>query len=290
MIAPVITGFVYALVGVTGVMAIDLVTFAVAIAVLYLVHIPQPKRTSIGAGVGGTVWGEMREGLRFLWGRPVLLYLMIYAAALNFLLSGPVSLNTPYILTLTGDEGTLGLLLGALNVGMVVGGIAMTIWGGTRPRIHGIMIGLLFRASWLALYGVARAPWALGLALFFLFFTKALVDGSFMSILQLKVPPEMQGRVFSLLFQMMYIANPLSLLVTGPLVDRFLEPAVGKPGWSIVAPLVGSRPGSGMGLLMVFAGVAIGLLTAVVYALPKTRSVEADLPDYLPLALREEGL
>jgi hypothetical protein len=225
----------------------------------------------------------MGEGLRFLWARRVLLNLMVYAAFLNFLLSGPSSLNTPYLLTLTGDEGTLGLLLGVLNVGMVLGGVAVMIWGGTRPRIHGIMIGLLFRAFWLALYGIVRTPWTLGVALFFLFSTNTLIDGSFMSILQLKVPPEMQGRVFSLLFQMMYIANPLSLLITGPLVDRVLEPAVERPVWAVFAPLVGSEPGSGMGLLMVAAGAIMFLMTAVVYALPKTRSVEADMPDYAPV-------
>jgi hypothetical protein len=167
-----------------------------------------------------------------------------------------------------------------LNVGIVVGGVAVGVWGGTRPRVHGIMIGLLFRACWLFVYGVARTPFMLGLALFFVFFTNALVDASFMSILQLKVPPDMQGRVFALLFQMMYIANPLSLLVTGPLVDRALEPAIAEPGWQLVAPLVGSRPGSGMGLLMTIAGLIIFVTTAIVYALPKTRSVEADLPDY----------
>jgi hypothetical protein len=66
-------------------------------------------------------------------------------------------------------------------------------------------------------------------------------------------------------------------------VDRVLEPAVGGPGWGSVAPLVGSQPGSGMGLLMVIAGALIFVLTAIVYALPKTRSVEADLPDYAAL-------
>jgi hypothetical protein len=116
--------------------------------------------------------------------------------------------------------------------------------------------------------------------LFFVFFTNALVDGSFASILQLKVPPEMQGRVFALLFQMMYIANPLALALTGPLVDRLLEPAVGGPGWAWAAPLVGSQAGSGMGLLIVVAGTIILLLTAGVYAWPRTRSLEADLPDY----------
>jgi hypothetical protein len=90
----------------------------------------------------------------------------------------------------------------------------------------------------------------------------------------------MQGRVFSVLFQMMYIANPLSSLLTGPLVDRWLEPAVGTPGWWWVAPLVGSQPGSGMGLLLFVSGAVILVMTAVVYAWRRTRTVEVDLPDY----------
>jgi hypothetical protein len=210
----------------------------------------------------------------------MLLWLMVYAAVLNFLLSGPMSLNTPYIITLTGSEATLGILLGVLNAGIVVGGVIMGLWGGTRPRIHGIMLGLMCRALWMIVYGLGRTPLALGVALFFVFSTNALVDASFMSLMQLKTPPHLQGRVFALLFQMMYIANPLSLLVTGPLVDRVLEPAVGAPWWRAVAPLVGSASGSGMGLLLVMAGMAILALTAAVYALPRTRSVERDFPDY----------
>ncbi|MGW8251353.1 MAG: hypothetical protein ACWGO1_11980, partial [Anaerolineales bacterium] len=216
----------------------------------------------------------------FIWQRRILFYLMIYAAFINFLLSGPMALSTPYIISLTGSEKTLGLLLGGMNLGIVVGGVVMMIWGGTRPRIHGIMLGLLFRAAWMVVYGVVRTPPMLGVALFFIFFTNALVDASFMSILQIKVPPEMQGRVFSLLFQMMYIANPLSLLLTGPFVDKLLEPAVSNPGWRLVEPIVGSQPGSGMGLLIMIAGVLMFTSTALIYSWSKTRSVEKDLPDY----------
>lgn len=167
-----------------------------------------------------------------------------------------------------------------MNAGIVVGGIIMGIWGGTRPRIHGIMIGLLLRATCLVFYGVVRSPVALGSALFFILLPNPLIDASFMSIMQLKVPPDMQGRVFALLFQMMQFATPLSLLVTGPLVDRVLEPAVGRAEWRIVAPLVGSQPGAGMSLVMVGAGSSLFLITLLVYLHPKVRSLESDLPDH----------
>jgi hypothetical protein len=68
-------------------------------------------------------------------------------------------------------------------------------------------------------------------------------------------------------------------LVTGPLVDRVLEPAAGSPAWAAVAPLVGAAPGSGMGLLMVIAGALMFVVTALVYAHPATRRVEQELPD-----------
>lgn len=127
VVAPVITGFVYAMVGVTGVMAADLATAVIAVMVVWLVSIPQPARTAEGGAGAGVFRRELWSALQFVWSRRMLFFLMIYAAALNFLLSGPMSLTTPYILTLTGSKAALGVLLGIMNVGIVVGGIAMMI-------------------------------------------------------------------------------------------------------------------------------------------------------------------
>ena len=280
IIAPVVTGFLYAVIQVTGVMIVDLLTFFIAVGTLFLIHIPQPKRKEEGALTFSFFISEYRKGLRFLLDRKVILALMCFAALINLFLAGPMNLSTPYILTLLGGEEQLGILLGMMNAGMVVGGILMMIFGGTRPRVHGIMIGLLFRSSCLIFYGLSRSPLALGISLFLIFFTTPLIDASFMSIMQVKTPPEMQGRVFSILFQLMYLVNPLSYIITGPLVDKVLEPAVGGANWHFVAPLVGSQPGSGMGLLMVVAGALMFIDSAVMYAWRKTRTMEADLPDY----------
>ncbi|QPC82626.1 MFS transporter [Phototrophicus methaneseepsis] len=284
IIAPVLTGFFYAIVGIVGIIFIDLATFMIAIVALWYVHIPEPpEHVSSGASQKAkpTFLQDAKVAFEFLWQTRVLLWLMVYAAALNFFLAGCINLATPYIMTLTGSEELLGILLGIMNLGMVAGGIVMFIWGGTRPRIHGIMGGLLFRAFWLMVYGIARTPFTLGLALFFLLSTNALVDGSVMSMMQLKVPPHLQGRVFALMFQMMFIATPLSLLVTGFAVDTIFEPAVGTPMWGFVAPLVGSEAGAGMGLFILLNGLCIFVLTLFVYLLPQIRHSEATIPDYV---------
>ena len=286
IIAPPITGLVYAMIGVTGVMIIDLVTLVTAVSVITFLHIPQPEQTAAGQNGRGSILNELKTGFQFVWSNRILFYLMLFAAGVNFLMAGPMNLLTPYIITLTDSEATLGILLSILDLGIVVGGVLMGIWGGTRPRMHGIMLGLLFRAGWIAFFGLARTPMTLALSLFFVYFANALVDASFASIVQLKTKPEMQGRVFALLLQIMYIANPLSLLVTGPLVDNVLTPAVGKPGWELVAPLVGTHEGSGMGLLLFVCGVLIFLLTTAVYLWPRARHAEASLPDYTPIVVQ----
>jgi len=261
-------------------MMLDLFTIVVAIGVLFFIHIPQPNQTLEGKTTQGSIIQELKGGFLFMWSNRILFYMMLYAAVINFLMVGPLKLMTPYIISLTGSETTLGVLLGIFDAGIVIGGILMGILGGTRPRIHGIMMGVLFRAVCIALLGLARTPITLGISLFFLFFTNALIDASFASIVQVKTPPDMQGRVFALLLQIMYIANPLSLLLTGPLVDQILTPALTTDKWNWLTPVVGNQPGSEMGLVMFVSGILIFLVTLGMYTWPRARHCEEELPDY----------
>lgn len=284
IVAPVLAGLLFTLVGATGVMAIDLLTFAVAVLVVLMVSIPQPEQTDEGRAMRGALWQEALVGFRYLRSRPVLFSIVLFVALVNFLIGGVMALNTPYILTRTGSEAMLGTLLGVMSAGAVVGGVIMSAWGGTRPRIHTIMPGLIAAGACLALYGISRSPLAMGAALFALMLPLPMINASFMSILQLKVPPDLQGRVFAALSQISMGLMPVAFVLVGPLADRIFEPAVGGPGWSRVAPLVGSEQGAGMGLLMVMSGSLIAALTVFVYSRPKIRSLEADLPDYAALA------
>ncbi len=284
IVAPVLAGLLFTVVGATGVMLIDLATFGVAALVVLLVHIPQPQATEEGRAMRGALWREALVGFRYLRSRPILLSMALYVSLVNFLIGGTFALNTPYILTITRSEATLGTLLGVMSSGAIVGGVIMSAWGGTRPRIHTIMPGIGLSGACLALYGVSRSPLAMGAVLFTLMLPLPMVNASFMSIMQAKIPPDLQGRVFAALSQVSIGLMPVAFALVGPLADRVFEPAVGGPGWDLVAPLVGRAPGAGMGLIMLTAGSAITLLTAFVYSRRSTRRMEADLPDYAALA------
>jgi hypothetical protein len=268
-------------------MALDLLTFGVAIVVVALAHIPRPVQTAEGRAAQGSVWQEALVGLRYLWARRPLFLLVLSATGVNFFITMFGVLSTPYILSITGSEAALGTLLSVMSGSAIVGAILMASWGGTRPRVHTIYPGMISAGLFLVVLGTMRSPLTLGLTVAALMLPLPAVNASFSSILQAKVAPDVQGRVFAAVEQLSMLLMPISYLLAGPLADRVFEPAVGGEAWSWVAPLVGSRAGSGMGLMAVIAGSLVAVSAAVFYALPEVRRAEATLPDFAPIV--EEG-
>ena len=280
LLAPLLGGALYALIDVAGVMFVDLATFITAVLVIAFIHIPQPQQTAESTATRGSVWQEMWGGLQFLLDRRGILYLSLYFTFLNFITNGVFVLRTPYILALVEDEKLLGILLTVASIGLVGGGLLTMVWQGTKQRIHTIMPSLAFGAVTLILFGMVRTPLALGIVGFVMMLPYKMSNALLSTVMQAKVPPDMQGRVFAFTSQLSLFAMPLTYLFTGPLVDKYLEPAVGERGWHWVEPVVGSMPGAGMGLYIVVCGAIWLAGTLVVYALPAVRHMETDLPNY----------
>ena len=147
-----------------------------------------------------------------------------------------------------------------------------------------VMLGVIAAGLFLGLAGVAREAMAISASLFLMLFALAFTDAPFWSILQAKVAPDLQGRVFAAYLQLAMLTAPLAFLVAGPLADRVFEPARRLPVWRSVGWLVGAGPGAGMGLMFVVAGAVILALSLTVYAIPAVRRLESGLPDHAAAA------
>jgi MFS family permease len=284
VIAPTLAGLVYLLIGVAGIIAIDLATFLVAVVAISLIHIPHPKPTEAGQAGQGNLWQELLGGFRYLRKHQSLLGFVLYLTFINFWLNGPLELAIPYLISITKSETVMGGLMGAMSLGALSGAALIAFWGGTRPRMHTLLPGLLLTGAMFLIYGMARTPLALGLSIFLLMLPLPISSALFVSILQVKTPPDMQGRIFAMISQLGYLGATASFLSIGPLVDRILEPAVNSPAWRWVEPLVGDQAGAGIGLLLVITGLIILSTTLTMYILPHIRRLETILPDYEALA------
>lgn len=178
----------------------------------------------------------MRAGLRYIAGWPGLLAILVMAMIINFVVNPAFSLM-PLLVTDHSGGGALQLasLQSAWGVGMVVGGLVLSVWGGFKKRIYTSLSGLVVSGIGIMLVGLAPAN-GIELALAALLvagFMNPMVNGPLFAILQGSVAPEMQGRVFTLVASLSSAMMPLSLVVAGPVAD-----VVGVRPWYIVGGAV----------------------------------------------------
>lgn len=284
IIAPILAGTLLPFLGINGIMIIDIATFVFAIGALVFVHIPNPPETAVGRASRGTLLQESVFGFRYIFSNRSLLGLLLIFLAINLTFTLAMVLLAPMILDRTGyNEVLLGTVMMMFGIGGVVGGVVITVWGGFKRRIHGVLLGIAL-ASLLGqvVLGVGRSihVWAVGafLAMFFM----PLINGSSQGIWQAKVAPDIQGKVFATRRLIAQISAPVAMILGGRLADVVFEPVMAAGGAfaQFFQPLVGSGPGAGMGLLFVFAGILGAAASLSGYLIPAVRDIETRLPDH----------
>lgn len=285
ILAPLLAGILIATVDIGGVITIDIVTFLFAVAVLLVVPIPQPKRSSEGQAGRGSLYRESIYGFQYIWRRPSLLGLQLVFTVANLIGAMVMGLLSPMILARTGNDAQiLGAVLSASGFGGLAGGLLMSVWGGPQRRVYGVLGGMVLGAfGGYLLLGIAQTlPLWIG-AGFILGAAVPILNGSNQALWQAKTAPDVQGRVFAARRMIAQITFPVGLLLVGPLADFVFEPAM-QPG-GILTPffgwLVGSGPGAGMALIIVGCSLISLLSSLGAYLVPLIREAERILPDYV---------
>ena len=264
--------------GISTVLIIDFATFLVAVGTLAAVRFPDVTPTE-GAAPG--IWSEVRAGFSFLWARQGLLVFMGMAAGLNFFLSISNVLWTPLILSF-GDELDVGTALSSAGAAMVVGALVMSAWGGPKRRILGMVTMMIAGGVAVAFAGTRPSLPIVIAGGIVLMLLVPIVNGTSQSLWQVKVPLELQGRIFATRRMAATIATPLSFILAGPLADRVFEPLL-QPGGRLadtaIGELWGVGAGRGIGLLFGVVGLGIVLMSLAGYAHPRMRKVESEVPD-----------
>ena len=280
--APVAAGVLLNVVGIGSILIFDIISFIIAIGALLLVNIPQPVASADGR-ITSTLLEDSLFGFRYILARKGLLGLQIELLLVNFTASICFPLLTPMILSQTGDNTViLGSVRSAFGVGGVVGGLILSAWGGPKRKVHGVLIGMALEGLGFAILGLGGTPilWALGAFLMMVF--APIVNGCNQAIWQSKVPPEMQGRVFSARAFIALMSQPIAMAIAGPLADGFLLPGMMEGGSlaSFFGWLIGVGPGKGVSLLFLIMGVIATITSLGGYLIREVRDVEDLLPDH----------
>ena len=205
------------------VIAVDIVTALIAITPLFFIRIPQPVRQDIQTVVTpGTIMKDVVDGFKFVKAWPGMLMLGLLAAFINFVLA-PFGTFLPLLVTKHFLKGVweLSLLESCLGFGIVGGGLLLGVWGGFKKRIVTSLAGVIGVGLGVLLVGLAPANafYLAVVGMIVLGVMNPMANGPLMAIMQSKIPPEMQGRVMSLVTSVCTAMMPLALLVSAPIAN-----------------------------------------------------------------------
>jgi len=284
IIAPAFAGVLLPLIGLKGVLFVDIGTFLFAAFTLLLVEIPNPEAAETKKGLSGKqLLRDVGEGFRFLTDHRGFLYILLVFTISNFFGGAYATLYRPMILAKTGGaEGAVVLVQLLIGIGGTAGALLVSFFGSPKRKVLVVMVGYAIGQLFRALFGVDLGlPFIAAFGLLTTFFY-AYASSCSNALWQSKIPPAMQGRVLATRLALAGAVSLITRLIAGPLSDHVFEPAMqaGRQLAQIFGGLAGTGPGSGMGLYIALSG-AVGVFVLLWgYSRRSIRNLDELVPDH----------
>ena len=233
---PPLGALLLSLLPIHALMGIDMFTAAIAIVLLLSINIPQPSTRQSINRISTTVWEDVRAGFAFIRQWPALINIMLIAALLNLVLT-PAFTLIPILVThhFSGSVFQLGWINAAYGIGTIGGGALLGVWGGFKRRIFTSLLGLAGLGIGSFMIGISPRDsfWIATTGMALVGIMNVLANGPFFAIMQSIVPPEIQGRVFTVLMSISMSMAPIGLAIAGPLAKQ-----LGVQFWYILGALI----------------------------------------------------
>ena len=241
IVGPALAGLLIAAVGAPATVMIDVVSYFLFALAIAGIRLPAPARAAAGErrsqGLGAA--------LRLLIGNPVLCSITIMFVVFNTGM-GALSVWLPFYVTgvLGGGSALYGLLQAANALGESVSALGLGAMGGNRSL--GLKIAASQILAGLAVALIAFVPGVASAAagLFLLGFFDAPLTIWAQTLRMAIIPPELRGRVFSLIRLSINAFGPVGSAVAG-----LLLPVVGMTAMIMISAAAVGLPGLG-GLLV----------------------------------------
>ncbi|XQQ06105.1 MAG: MFS transporter [Leptolyngbya sp. IPPAS B-1204] len=278
ILGPALAGFLYQPMGLLGILLIDIVTFAIAIGTLAWATIPQPQPQSNSAL--DFRFDQLTLGLRTVWKQPNLRALLGITGLFWFFHDLGSAIDDPMILARSeGSAQTLASIAIAAGIGGVTGAILLSLWGGPKRRVNGMLAGFIGAGVSKTVFGLGRSPhiWLPSQVCSSLNFP--LLGSSETAIWMEKIAPEIQGRVFAANALVLQGISAIATLVAGPLADQIFEPLLkleisdNTPS-HVLSSAFGAGSGAGMALLYVLCSLFMVLIGSIGFFIDRLKAVE----------------
>ncbi|MCL2735683.1 MAG: MFS transporter [Propionibacteriaceae bacterium] len=234
------------------ILMVDVTTAIIGITVTVFIRIPRLRLDPDAPRPEGLVGyvSHMGEAVRHTLAIPglrrgVMLVLLIAGLLVPFAQLTPV-----FVVRLYGSQQWMLAATEILwSVGMVIAGLVLAAWGGTRNRMTMLMLGTCLLAVCVMVMGMMPNIWLFLAVMVIQGLTLPMVNTPALTSLQEHIPEAMMGRVMGFITLIMTVCGPLGMAVIGPLADHmnlsWMAFAAGAAGIVIlVAMALRGGPGS----------------------------------------------
>lgn len=224
LVGPAIGGAAVATLGTGGALLLDAGTFAVSMACLLAMR----ARSPVAEASPEPLRVQLREAASFVRSQTWLWATLVMAALALLVFYGPTEVLLPLRIDrdLGGTAGQFGLVLAAEGIASVIGTMAIGQLG--MPRREVTVLYWVWGLAGFALigYALAGAVWQLVLFSFCFGIFSGAGNPIWSTMMQVRVPVALRGRVASLDWLVSVGLTPVSFALTGPAAAAFGAPAV----------------------------------------------------------------
>ncbi|MEG0077166.1 MFS transporter [Anaerorhabdus sp.] len=216
-LSPAVSGAILSIFSLEVTLFIDVITAVIGVSLTYGVRI---QKLTEKVNKDQTMIQTMKEGFQFIKTNKFVLNLLIFQMVSMFMISPSAFLTPLMIARRFGDEvWRLTASEMTYSLGMVMGGILISTWGGFKNRlntalvagtIYGVLMITLGLSPWFVLYLVCNV--LIGVI-------SPCYNTPITVSIQERVEPSMQGRVFSFMQITTSCMLPIGMMVYGPLSD-----------------------------------------------------------------------
>lgn len=263
IMTPIIATAVLGLAGMGAVAVFDLFTFVIAFVTLaFCIKIPENERDE---GEKEGLLASAGKGIAYLRQERGIFHLIFFLAAINLVASVYEAAFPAMMLSREGGgEKVMGLVNGVIGGATFAGSVLASFMKAPKSRVRVICRCLLFSMSTENfLLALGRTPFVWCLGGFLGWIAIPLMSTNLDAIMRLRVPEDMQGRVYSVRNSLQFFTIPVGYFLGGFLVDAVFEPVMARQdAGSILARMFGTGKGSGAAFLffvIAFAGIGVCL-------------------------------
>lgn len=218
--SPMLAGVLLTFLPMAYIFFIDVGTAVIGISiVLFCVQVPKMERGPVTGGIRAYLT-ELKEGMGYIGGISWLKILLGYATLFGICMT-PASMLTPLQVTRTfGDDvWRLTAIEIGFAVGMALGGLVISLWGGFKNKVHTMILACFLFGATTLLFGIVPSFWWYLLVMLLCGLSVPLFNTPTQTLMQSKLDPAMMGRVFSVMMMLNGLAMPIGMLLFGPLSD-----------------------------------------------------------------------